>query len=1007
MGKLHTESRGELDGRTREDILDFIGAAAGQYTPEWRFDRENPDGGTALASVYADMYLKMLGRFNRVLSKHRIGFFNSIRAGVLPPAPSVGYAVFGMVNDSVSGAPIPSGMGVYADTADGTASFCTVEDVYATASRLMAIYQVWDAQDMIKQVYLDGEPKKELHLFDMAGENLQKHELYFSSDTIFNITHEATIELVLYARGEALVSEDYIKRLLNRENAVFEYYSEQGWEELRPALSESKTLLFYKSEFSPAFAKTVVGEHESYWIRCRVLRMEPFENFSFESCYVKSKGVYLAPDGVIGNGIDCNIAEYVPFGERFGMYNEVYFACGEALTKSGSQIDFSFTMDFMRVPLADGEPGDGIEWNWVMKKSDFKVDKEYDLTIEEVLWEYYNGSGWSRLFPDVSYADVFTTDKGVRSQYRTMRFICPEDMEPVLVGSREALYIRARIIKINNLYKNKGYYVTPVLSDTVFSYDYSRHLKMPGRICAMNNLEEQVYPGSTPGGERGYLKPFESMGLRENAVYMGFSGPLDFGPIKILFTMLENMTGSHARLRWEYQGPRGFEEMNLVDETNSFSKTGLVTIMGTPDFKKSTYFGKSLYWVRIVDEAGYFARRTASLVYPCITDIHMNAVRVTNVEVEETAYFSSERYEENKSIALLHDHVINLELWVDEIGHLSERQVDELIEQQVADCVYTPEGVLEHVWVRWNEVSDFIGSGSQDRSFCLDCNEGVITFGNGRYGRIVPASRRENIRVHYRCGGGERTNLPEGALSRMEYSVGFVNSVTNPHRLLGGCDQETLMAAISRSAGVMRNHYKAVTCEDFEQLALCASRSVRRVRCFTGYDGQGKRCPGAVALVVLQKDFESGRYVFNDIKDQVYQYMKERAGGALVSMNRLYVTEPEFVEICVRLELMARGFQGVFQMKKDIEGLLKRFLNPLTGHFDGNGWRIGSLPTVIQIQNLLRNVSGVKYIKSVYLSGYVTGRSGREEVDLKKIQEHPFVLPMGGSHDIVIKVDGI
>ncbi len=105
-----------LNAKSREDILDFIEEAARQYTPEWRFDRENPDAGTALACVYGDIFVKMLGRFNRVLEKNKIEFFNHLNAHVLPPVPSSGYAAFSMVNDTVDGIQIPAGMGVYGDS---------------------------------------------------------------------------------------------------------------------------------------------------------------------------------------------------------------------------------------------------------------------------------------------------------------------------------------------------------------------------------------------------------------------------------------------------------------------------------------------------------------------------------------------------------------------------------------------------------------------------------------------------------------------------------------------------------------------------------------------------------------------------------------------------------------------------------------------------------------------------------------------------------------------------
>ena len=45
--------------------------------------------------------------------------------------------------------------------------------------------------------------------------------------------------------------------------------------------------------------------------------------------------------------------------------------------------------------------------------------------------------------------------------------------------------------------------------------------------------------------------------------------------------------------------------------------------------------------------------------------------------------------------------------------------------------------------------------------------------------------------------------------------------------------------------------------------------------------------PGAMTLVVLQKEFENGRYVFNDIKEQIYGRLKACTDGQLISGGRL------------------------------------------------------------------------------------------------------------------------
>lgn len=1017
-------NKSEIDKRTKEDLLHYIESAAAVYTPEWRFDPENPDAGTALACVWADMLAKSIGQLGRALEKNRIAFFNRLAAGILPPVPASGYAVFFMAGEAVAGAAIPQGMGVFADTDKGEVAFETVDDLYATSAVPMEIYQVCDACDEILHIYPAGEGVPSFTLFDHQGTNLQAHCFYFCHDTVLDISHEATIELKIYVRGDIPISDGYIELLTDPANTVFEYYSTEGFVQLRPAISGARTLLFHKAEAMPPFARTEVGGHESFWIRCRLLNMAPFEKFSFETFYVMSKGVYLYPELVNGNGIECNLAEYMPFGERFGLYNEVYFACTQALSKKGSRIDFSFTMDFARIPLNDGDAGDGIMWNWVMKKSDFKVDQEYDLTIGSVIWEYYNGNGWSRLFNDESYEDIFSTELGLKSQYRTMTFTCPSDMVPVLINSCEACYIRARIVRINNLYKTKGYYVAPVLSDTVFSYDYTRNPQAPTWLCLENNLELTMIDCRSAAGCPSGIRPFKAMGIRETAVYMGFDQPLDNAPIKMLFTLAENAAGPASQVRWEYSNGKGFVPLNIVDETDGFSRTGIVTIMGSRDFRVQRFFGADLYWVRIVLEGSGAAAGTASALavppdsqlpavisrhtpdrrgrqtYPLVTGIYMNAVRISNVDLSASELFFTQRYEAHKTLQLLHPHIISISLWVDEAESLGERQLDELRRQTTVECVRDGAGILEHAWVLWAEVPDFIGTDPTTRCYVLDRNAGVVTFGDGHHGRIIPAGKRENIRVSYRCGGGERTNLPAGAISRMARTVGFISGVTNPTDISGGCDQETLTEALSRNAELLRHHFRAVTARDFEQLVLGSSRNIRKVRCFTGCDAHGQPRSGAVTLVVLQKEFGAGRYAFNDIRQWLYEYMKDKIPGQLMAEHTFFIMEPEFVEINIRVELIAQGFNGIFRLRTDIENRLADFLNPLTGHFDGAGWKIGTIPTVIQIQNLLRDVRGVRYIKNIYLSTFVMDNAGRCEVDPEQIRRHPYILPVNGSHDI-------
>ena len=88
------------------------------------------------------------------------------------------------------------------------------------------------------------------------------------------------------------------------------------------------------------------------------------------------------------------------------------------------------------------------------------------------MWEYFNGTGWTRLFSTDEHDRTFSVPDGVSGQYETLTFLVPGDIESTLVGATETFYVRARILKINNLYKLQGQYVLPVIESTSLKYEY-------------------------------------------------------------------------------------------------------------------------------------------------------------------------------------------------------------------------------------------------------------------------------------------------------------------------------------------------------------------------------------------------------------------------------------------------------------------------------------------------------------------------------------------------------
>lgn len=1000
----------DIDQRKKEDIIAYFQQVSPAYTPEWRFDPENPDVGAALVLIYADMFAETLQRLNRVAEKNKVAFFNGIQAKLLPAAPAAGYVTFGLAGEPTTGVPVQAGTQLVADVEDpeaGSQIFETVNAVYVTPALPEKIYSVSARQDVIARIYeretfqLNPEP---FYLFDFSAPNLQKHVLYFGHQGALSIRGGAWVEVGFYPHYQNRVSEDLLQALLDTKTACWEYCSVEGYRPFDGIRTQDGKLLFFKSERGPAFAYAEQHGVENYWIRCSVKDIQPFREFWLDKITISSQGTGIRPDAVNGAGMDENINECFPFGEKMSLYSDVYFASEEALSKKGAHIKFSFNLNFMRIPI-DLDAGDpSINWKLIMRRSDFKPDLEYDITIEDVVWEYYNGQGWARLFAGNDYRDAFSTKYGTMGQYRSIDFSCPQDMEKILVNSCESYFIRCRVLKMNNLYKTKGNYIAPYVDGPSFAYEYGEEAVVPDILAAVNNLREERYTAGDMQDEQVFFQPFQPIGENQAALYLGLKIPPEEGPIKLLFSLQDTIEEKPPRLIWEYYARQGWVPLNTVDETEQLRKTGIITFMGGRDFRKKTLWAENLYWLRVVDGEGRYDDRQNPLQLPRVKGLYMNATQVSHLETRMEELFASIAEEENFSCQLLHPHVQEIEVWVDEAIWGERPDWNELEKRGILALKRDAEGSVREAWMCWEEVEDFALSGPEDRHYVVEKNGGMIRFGNGKNGRIPAAKDGDSIRVVYRTGGGNIGNLPVGRINKSNLSLGFINEIRNPENTSGGCDQETVPEALRRSAAALKHGYRGVTARDYEALALEATRNIWKAKCFANYNEQGRRELGSVTLVILQKDFQHGRDYFSNLKEQVFQYIAARISGNIVDLKRFYVAEPQFLELSVKVELSVRDFNQVFQVKEEVENRLASFIHPMTGNFNGLGWEIGVIPNRTQLLNSLKDIRGISFLKNVTVSAYTEGPFGRIEADLDSGQRI-FGLPLSGKHEILITVE--
>ena len=994
--------RPEFEKRTANEITELMRERAAGYTPEWRFDPEHPDIGAALAAVYQKMQSSIDKNYGRLKEKYKTDFFNCLNTGMRPSAPARGYVVFG-TSQETEGTELPAGavLTTNAEDANGERiSAETVQDVYVEADTLRAVYESSDAEDYIGKYYAGGEEEsRAFRLFSKDADNLQEHCFYLSHPHALSIQGSSRIRLWFFAkRGESLKRE-LLEGLADREKAEFFYLTEKGEVPFEKVRAEQNCLVLEKREDGGPWTETELGGVMDCWMGCRIYSMEAFRELSFEELYIASECDAVLPEAVYAAGEEAADGSVFPFGEQFSIYGEVYFASREALSKKGAKIELSFDREFARVPLEPGTEGGGINWKLIMPKGDVRVEREYDITIEEVVWEYFNGSGWARLFPGREYSGIFGTETGTYRQVERLTFSCPEDISPVLVNASENYYIRARIIKINNMFKTAGQYISPVISRPVFRYRYDSHSLRPARLYRRNNRKEELYGAKEGMGPMRPFVPAYGNGDKEDTLYLGFAGRLERGPVRMLWVLGQMPERKQPELLWEYFSNGGWRRFHPADGTAGFTRTGLVSFDGMPDGKRSLIFGEELYWIRIRNME---QSRTGGAA-PELRQLWMNASEAVTIRSGLTERFTMERYEAGVSFSLLYRNIHSLSVWVREDAPHSREELSQLEQERRLEQIRDESGTVAETWVRWRETDQFAYEAPTARCYLLDANSGTLTFGGAQHGRIPAPGVLDGIQVRYSTGGGECCNLMPGAVTGLELSTGFINFATNPLAFSGGYDREAAGDAMARAGRALQHGGRAVSADDILALAFEAGRNIEKAACFSGMDGEGKRKGGAVTLVVLQKNYGSGNPYFPEFKAQLFSFLRERLPAGLAESGRFFITEPLLVEIELSIEAEVESFQDIFPARRKLLERLSRFLDPQIGNFGGTGWKIGSLPEQDQLRTVIQDVPEITVLKSCVIFAYLRNRPGRPEQRLEEIRKHPYVLPVNGSHRIRIQ----
>lgn len=675
--------------------------------------------------------------------------------------------------------------------------------------------------------------------------------------------------------------------------------------------------------------------------------------------------------------------EFFPFGERPKYGDTFYLAAEESLTIPGAEV----SLDVVLVNPASTGTGTSLP---PVAPNDIRLR-----------WEYWGGDVWSelgasdygkqirRVREDTGFAD----GTQALSESGTIRFRLPRPARPIAVNGVKSLWIRASIVGGNygrEAYYEKegrGYSVVPAsfAPPCIKSVQINHSLtqtSVPDAVLAVND-------GSIVVAEKdSSLRPFEASSDLDPAFYLGFTpsalpasligksagfaGRSVSLYVSIINTSRAWTTGSGSldqisSVSWEYWNGRKWVETIVEDDSKGLLRPGVIRFLTPNDISIHRQFGLQRYWLR--------ARRTKDVpsLDPLLRFISLNTEMASGSQTIRGEKLGSSNAEPNQKFKTLRSPVLPgqiLEICEPTVPGPQERGA--ILAEEGSDAISHRKSVdnrTEELWIRWHEVANFYASGPRDRHYMMDHLTGVITFGDGVNG-MIPPRLVGNIRlVMYRTGCGASGNKPAGKIKQLRSSIPYVNKVDNPEAATGGVDTEAVPSMISRAPSEIRHRFRAVTPEDFQDLAKAASPDVARAKCVPLHDlskdpDARRLIPGTVSLILSPRSRDPKPDLTVALMDRVANFLDEHRQQA----GSLVLVAPDYARVDVTAEITVSHVETATTVQHNAVSALQKFLHPSFGGWNGDGWEFGYEPKASDIYALLHKVPGISHVRRIRLT---------------------------------------
>jgi hypothetical protein len=218
--------------------------------------------------------------------------------------------------------------------------------------------------------------------------------------------------------------------------------------------------------------------------------------------------------------------------------------------------------------------------------------------------------------------------------------------------------------------------------------------------------------------------------------------------------------------------------------------------------------------------------------------------------------------------------------------------------------------------------------------------------------------------------------------------------------------EEELAAEIRATILHLRERDRAVSCGDFEALALTADpdRRVVRARCVPRRNlalDLTRDKPGHVSVIILPAD--GAEATLPALQGIVQAYLEPR----VLLTTRPHVVGPFFVDVTVQTTVVPLPDQLEADVKANVARAVEAFLDPHTGGDDGDGWPFGRDVFASELYALIDRLPDVNYVTALSLTaipaGRVVTRTDGKLIGVS-LRPHELVRPHIGVGDVTVAV---